>query len=110
MFIPDPDFYPSRIPDPTTAAKEEGEKLVVLPFTKIWVWDPGSEIRDPGSEIRDTGSEIRVPRYGCRKKPIPDPGFRRKKAPNPRSRSATLNSATKIHADLLGSRIDIFRL
>jgi hypothetical protein len=25
MFIPDPDFYPYRIPDPTTALKEEGE-------------------------------------------------------------------------------------
>jgi hypothetical protein len=26
--IPDPDFYPSKIPDPTTAPKEEGE----IPF------------------------------------------------------------------------------
>jgi hypothetical protein len=24
--IPDPDFYPSRSPDPKTAAKERGEK------------------------------------------------------------------------------------
>ncbi len=24
--IPDPDFYPSRIPDPKTAIKERGEK------------------------------------------------------------------------------------
>jgi hypothetical protein len=32
MFIPDPDFYPSRIPDPKTATKEKGEKIVVLPF------------------------------------------------------------------------------
>jgi hypothetical protein len=31
--IPDPDFYPSRIPDPKTATKERGEKkLVVIPF------------------------------------------------------------------------------
>jgi hypothetical protein len=31
--IPDPDFYPSRIPDPKTAAKERGEKkLVFIPF------------------------------------------------------------------------------
>jgi hypothetical protein len=32
MFIPDPDFYPSRIsiPDPTT--KEEGKIIVVLPL------------------------------------------------------------------------------
>jgi hypothetical protein len=35
MFIPDPDFYPSRsrIPDPKTATKERGKKkLVVIPF------------------------------------------------------------------------------
>jgi hypothetical protein len=33
MFIPDPDFYPSRIPDPKTAKKEMGEKkFVVIPF------------------------------------------------------------------------------
>jgi hypothetical protein len=33
MFIPDPDFYPYRIPDPTTATKEEGENVfVVIPF------------------------------------------------------------------------------
>jgi hypothetical protein len=33
MFIPDPDFYPSRIPDPKTATKERGEeKVVVIPF------------------------------------------------------------------------------
>jgi hypothetical protein len=31
--IPDPDFYPSRIPDPKTATKERGEKkIVVIPF------------------------------------------------------------------------------
>jgi hypothetical protein len=33
MFIPDPEFYPSRIPDPKTATKERGEKkFVVIPF------------------------------------------------------------------------------
>jgi hypothetical protein len=32
MFIPDPDFYPSRIPDPKTATKERMEKkFVVIP-------------------------------------------------------------------------------
>ncbi len=31
--IPDPDFYPSRIPDPKTATKERGgKKIVVIPF------------------------------------------------------------------------------
>jgi hypothetical protein len=32
MFIPDPNFHPSRIPDPTTATKEQRGKLVGLPF------------------------------------------------------------------------------
>jgi hypothetical protein len=33
MFIPDPDFYPSRIPDPKTATNKKGEKkFVVIPF------------------------------------------------------------------------------
>jgi hypothetical protein len=27
MFIPDPNFYPSRIPDPKTATTERGEKI-----------------------------------------------------------------------------------
>ncbi len=26
------DFYPYQIPDPTTATKEKGEKIVILPF------------------------------------------------------------------------------
>ncbi len=33
MFIPAPDFYPFRIPDPKTATKERGEKFFyVKPF------------------------------------------------------------------------------
>jgi hypothetical protein len=44
-------------------------------LSKIWVWDPGSEIRDPGSEIRDpkktySGSRIQ----GSKRHRIPDPG------------------------------------
>jgi hypothetical protein len=42
MFIPDPDFYPSRIPDPKIATKERGEKknsfhtfFVATDFTKM---------------------------------------------------------------------------
>jgi hypothetical protein len=42
MFIPDPDFYPSRILDPKTATKEWGEKnswghtfFGVIKFTKF---------------------------------------------------------------------------
>jgi hypothetical protein len=44
MFIPDPDFYPSRIPDPETATKERGEKkfdvipfYVATNFTKLYI-------------------------------------------------------------------------
>jgi hypothetical protein len=32
MFIPYPDFYPSRIPDPKTATKERGKKNFFIPF------------------------------------------------------------------------------
>jgi hypothetical protein len=33
MFIPDPDFYPSRITDPKTATKERVEKKFAgIPF------------------------------------------------------------------------------
>jgi hypothetical protein len=113
MFIPDPDFYPSRILDPKTATKERGEKncchtffyshkfnkivnyfmfemlnkkiwanfqriidlftqKIFTKLSKIWVWDPGSEIRKkpnphPGSRgQKGTGSRIRntVGRYG----------------------------------------------
>jgi hypothetical protein len=41
MFIPDPDFYPSWIPDPKTAIKERVEKIsfhtvfVAINFTKL---------------------------------------------------------------------------
>ncbi len=113
--IPDPDFYPSRIPDlgsripdPKAAMKDRGEKkIVVIPFvgainftklnyfifemfkkkiwanfqriielfaqkivtklSKIWVWDPGSEIRDP--EKTYSGSRIQ----GSKRHRIPDP-------------------------------------
>jgi hypothetical protein len=31
-WIPDPDLYPSRIPDPKTSTKERGEKKLVITF------------------------------------------------------------------------------
>ncbi len=116
--IPDPNFYPSRIPDPWSknSNKRQGwkfffvkpffvgtnftkmdiilflicwrknfwpnsprifevftQKIVIKP-SKIWVWDPGSEIRDP--EKTYSGSRIQ----GSKRHRIPDPG----------SRSATL--------------------
>jgi hypothetical protein len=43
-WIPDPDGYPSRIPDPKTATKERGEKkfdvipfYVTTNFTKLYI-------------------------------------------------------------------------
>ncbi len=90
MFIPDPEFYPSRIPDPGSknSNKREGWKKIcchnfyvstnftkwqiisvlnywrkkfgpifkelynfltkiVNKFSKVWGWDPGSEVLDP---------------------------------------------------------------
>jgi hypothetical protein len=37
VFIPDPDpdFYPSRIPDLTTSKKEEGKKFVVMSYFNL---------------------------------------------------------------------------
>ncbi len=32
MFIPDPDFYPFRIPDPKTATKERGVPVLYAPL------------------------------------------------------------------------------
>jgi hypothetical protein len=74
------------------------QKIVTKP-SKIWVWDPGSEIRDPRSGIRK--NLFRIPDPGVKKAPdpgsriqgskrhrIPDPGV--KKAPDPGSGSATL--------------------
>jgi hypothetical protein len=72
IFTPDTDFCPSRIPDlkkvPVTT--EKGEKKLVASFyktfykkivikrSKIWVWDPGSEIRDSGFGKTYSGSRI----------------------------------------------------
>jgi hypothetical protein len=67
MFILDPDFYPSRIPNPTTATKEEGGKNRCPTFLKnIGL---GSRIRDPGF-----GKELfRIPDPVEKEHRIPDP-------------------------------------
>jgi hypothetical protein len=51
-------------------------RKIVTKLSKIWLWDPGFGIRDPGSG-----------KYLFR---IPDPGV--KKAPDPGSGSATLDT------------------
>jgi hypothetical protein len=74
--ILDPDFYPSRIPDPKRAAKERGKKICCHTFFcshKFHI----------------------TPSSGIRKKPIPDPRSRIpdpgvKKSPDPGSGSAIL--------------------
>jgi hypothetical protein len=103
--IPDPDFYPSRIPDPKTATKERGENFFFHTFLcshkfykivnyfsfevlkkKIWAnFQRNIELFTKKIVKKllkiwswDPGSEIRDP-----KKPIPDPGV--KKAPEPGS-------------------------
>jgi hypothetical protein len=58
MFIPDPDFYPSRVPDKKTATKERGgeNKFVFIPFSvvtyfsKLKIFYPRSQITDQGSK------------------------------------------------------------
>jgi hypothetical protein len=78
MFIPDPDFYPSRIPDPKTATKERGEKKekkkILANFQRIielFTQKIVNKLLKYGFGIRD-----------------PDPGV--KKAPDPGSVSPTL--------------------
>jgi hypothetical protein len=69
IFIPDPDFYPTRIPDPKTATKDRGEKkFVVIPFEML------REKNLRQLQNLGLGSVIR-------KKPIPNPrsGFRGQK-------------------------------
>jgi hypothetical protein len=52
--IPDPDFYSSRIPDPTIATKE-GEKICCPSFF-VASKKYGFGIRDPKKPVPDPGS------------------------------------------------------
>ncbi len=87
MFIPDPDFYPSRsrIPDPgykKNINKREGrKKTVVIPF------------------LVATNFKKFKTYSGSR---IPNPGV--KKAPNPGSGSATLVKIVEIDVNRSGNR------
>jgi hypothetical protein len=105
--IPDPDFYPSRIPDPKTATKERGEKkLVVITFyvatnfnklqnyfsfevLKKKIWANFQRIIELFTQKMVTKlSKIWIwdPGCGIRKKPIPDPGSRGQKGTGSRIR------------------------
>jgi hypothetical protein len=114
MFIPDPDFYPSRIPDPKTATKERGVKKFVVHFSVVtnitklkiilffnwqenFICNQNVVIRlskiyvwDPGTGFRDPGSGEYLLR-------IPDPGVQQALDP----RSATLDHV--IHVWVAGN-------
>jgi hypothetical protein len=84
---------------------ELSTQKIVTKLSKIWVWDPGfeirdpgSEIRDPGSEIQDPGSEIRDPGSGKNLFRIPDPRVRKAPDPGSRIRDPGSGSATLILA------------
>ncbi len=118
MFIPDPDFYPSRIPDPRipdpkTATTERGEKnfcchiflcsqnfhkIVNFLVLKCWRKKLGQFSKNYRTFYQKNGQKalknmvlgfgIRDPGSGKNLFRIPDPGV--KKAPDPGSGSATL--------------------
>ncbi len=68
-WIPDPDFYPSRIPDPKTAKKRGVEKkFVVIPFS---VATNFTKLLSPSSGSRKNLS--RIPDQGSKRHRIPDP-------------------------------------
>ncbi len=103
--IPDPDFYPSQIPDPKTATKERGEKNLlshlscshkinivenyfIFEMLKKKVWPNFQRIIELFTKNMSLGSGIRDrdPGSGSRKKPIPDPRFRSQKSTGSRIR------------------------
>jgi hypothetical protein len=107
MFIPDPDFYPSRIPDPKTGTKDRGEKkfcqtifcshkfhktqyYFVFDMLKKKIWPNFPRIIDVFTQkVVTKPSKIWVwdPGSGVRKKPNPDPGSRGQKGTGPRIRN-----------------------
>ncbi len=119
MFIPDPDFCPSRIPDPKTATKERSEKNLNLLSYLFWShkyhklkiilflnWRRKKILAASLQKIIEISLKFVVPIKlslssqtfwfrvrdpGSRKKPISDPVSGVKKAPDPVSGSATLD-------------------
>jgi hypothetical protein len=120
--IPDPDFYPSRIPDPGSRIQKQQQKREVKKISchtflcshkfhkivnyfsfevlKKKIWTKFSKNyrtfyqKNCQKALKNMvlGSGIRDPRSGIRKKPIPDPGFRGQKAPDPGSRIRIRNT------------------
>jgi hypothetical protein len=86
MFIPDPDFYPSRIPDPKTAIKGIGEKKLVG-HTFFWSHKLNYFILDMLKK-KNWANFQRITEN--RKKPIPDPGSRVQKDTGSRIRITAL--------------------
>ncbi len=102
MFIPDPDFYPFRIPDPKTATKERGEKKISCHSHKLKNWKLfklwNAEENNLGQFSKNYriftqklsqssqkyGFGIRDPEKTYSVSRIPDPGA--KKTPDPGSR------------------------
>jgi hypothetical protein len=109
--IPDPDFYPSRIPDPKIATKERGEKKISYQtflcshkFHKIVnyfsfevlkkkIWANFQRVTELFTKkivkkllkiwSWDPGSEIRDPEKTYSGSRIPDPGVKKHPIPDP---------------------------
>jgi hypothetical protein len=112
--IPDPDFYPSRIPDPKTATKDRGEKknffqtifcshkfhktqkYFIFDMLKQKFWPNFPRIIEVFTQkivtkpskiwVWDPGSGIRDPGSGKNLFRIPDPGSRGQKGTGSRIR------------------------
>jgi hypothetical protein len=115
--IPDPDFYPSRIPDPKTATKERGEKkfdvkpfYVATKFNKIVNYFSFEVQRKKLGQFSKNyrtfyqkncqkalqnmvlGSGIRDPGSGKNRFRIPDPGVKKAQDPGSRIRNTAGNT------------------
>jgi hypothetical protein len=115
MFIQDPDFYPSRIPDPKTASKEGRKKncchtlyvasnftkLKIILFLKCWRKKLGQFSKNYRTFYPKNCHSlkywfgIRDPRSGIWKKSILDPGSRGQKGTRSRIRNTGLTTKEK---------------
>jgi hypothetical protein len=100
--IPDPDFYPFRIPDPKTATKiycyffcshkfHKIENYLIFSMLKRKIWASFQRILELYTQkfftklkkIMGLGSEIRDPERNLFRIPDPGPGSKRHRIPNP---------------------------